>query len=239
MPKLRLLLAFRSDDRPALEALDLPPLHEDENWRDVGTFSPRTADPFLDGAGLGLQPEARQALLPSAAALDDLAGLVRPVTLNVVDHVVAQVVGAPEIRDLAPAVLGRPLTAQATRRPRSGVELVALTKRRRGEVRAVLTALARSGLARVLEPTQGLWELSHDFVARVVARHLVQGRRALGYAAPALLVAAIAGGAGAVGWESMTEDRAIRALAALGLNVSTMEEAPDRLRIEGISVLNS
>jgi hypothetical protein len=89
VPGLRLLLAFRSDYRPALGELELPPMREGENWEEVGAFTTKDAAAFLTRGQLGLQPEAMDKLLESAARLDDLAGLLRPITLNVVGHVLA------------------------------------------------------------------------------------------------------------------------------------------------------
>jgi hypothetical protein len=85
------------------------------------------------------------------------------------------------------------VTEQGTKRPRSEQDLVALTRLRRGEVRAVLNGLADAALARPLDPAQAVWELSHDFVARAVARQLGRGRhrllqRSAYYTAPALLL---------------------------------------------------
>jgi hypothetical protein len=152
------------------------------------------------------------------------------------------VVGAPELRDRAPAVLEQLLTAQATKRPRSETQIGQATGCRPGEVRAVLSGLARAGLARPLDPERGVWELSHDFVARVVSRHLGQGRRAVlwraaAYAAPALLVTTLALGAGAVTWERMEDDRAVRLLLTLGMSVSEVENQPPFLRLHGTSAL--
>jgi len=261
VPGLRLVLAFRSDYRPALDDLHLPPLRQGENWQDIGAFSRTAAAGFFDRSQLALQPNARDALLGSAASLDDLAGLVRPVTLNVVGHVLAesggaassldaselirrylaQVVGAPALRDHAPRVVEHLLTAFATKQPRSEADLVELSGLGRGEVRAVLSALAQAGLARPLDAASGIWELSHDFVARAMARQLGQGQRGVWRslalrAAPALLVLAMTTGAGALAWDAATrEARAIAALAEFGLTVRPAEGSGRMLAVEPTS----
>ncbi len=262
VPRLRFVLAFRSDYRPALQDLDLPALHEGANWQDIGAFTQRAAADFMVGAKLDLSDEALAQLLDSAARLDDLAGLLRPVTLNVVGYILAaqhqravsldanalvrgyfaQVVGAEELRDRAPAVLEQLLNAQGLKQPRSEADLCTATGLRKGEVRTVLTGLSRAGLARVLDPAQGIWELSHDFVARVAARHLGQGRRDVmrrlaGYSAPALLVLTIAAGLGAVAWERSADDRAWSQLATLGLSMSEAEGLPGGLAVHGTEAL--
>jgi energy-coupling factor transporter ATP-binding protein EcfA2 len=263
IPRLRVLLAFRSDYLSALEDLGLPPLRQGENWQEVGAFSRTAAEKFMESSRLGLETGALETLLTSAARLDDLAGLVRPVTLNVIGHVlseggaraasldagtlvrgyIAQTVGAPGIRDQSPAVLEHLLTDQATKRPRSEEELCKESGLRRGEVRAVLNALAAAGLARVLDPSRAMWELSHDFIARVVARHLGSARRDRlrqwgRNAAPALLITSLAFLGMVAVWERGAEDRAIRELAALGLSASDERGEEGGLRLDGTRRLN-
>ena len=151
----------------------------------------------LADSGLDLQIEAKNRLLNSATELDETPGLVRPITLNVVGYVLAsgqtaapsldagqlirryieQTVNQPELRDLAPRVLEKLVTEQATKQPRSEQELASETGLRRAEVRAVLIALGEAALARPLDAAQGIWELSHDFIARAMARYLGRQRR--------------------------------------------------------------
>ena len=258
---LRLLLAFRSDYKPAMQEFGLPPMREHENWEEIGAFTPRAATEFLQGSQLALAPAALDPLLDSAAKLDDLAGLIRPVTLNVVGHVlaegrgqapsldagtlvrayVARILGSPDLRDHAGAVIEQMLTAQATRRPRSEAELASGSGVGRAQLRVVLNGLAQAGLARPLDAGAAVWELAHDFVAGVLARHLGQSRRDVmqrlaGYAVPALFVAALAGMGGAIGWERTEEDRARSHLARLGIAVSERTRAPVGLKIEKTSV---
>ena len=109
-----------------------------------------------------------------------------------VRHYIEQSVEQPAIRPYAPPVLKEVVTEQGTKRPRNEQELVDLTGLRLGEVRAVMGGLWLAALARPLDATHGVWELSHDFVARAVSRYL--GRQRFdwlgivrGYAAPGLL----------------------------------------------------
>jgi hypothetical protein len=124
---------------------------------------------------------------------------------RLVRHYIEQSVEQPAIRDFAPRVLKELVTEQGTKWPRSEKELVDQTRLRPGEVRAVMNGLWAAALARPLDATQGVWELSHDFVARAVARYL--GRRRLdwpglvrAFAAPALFVLMAAAAAGAIPW---------------------------------------
>jgi Sulfatase-modifying factor enzyme 1 len=215
---LALLLVMRSEYQVPLEEIGLPLLRSGENLFQVGRFIFPAASAFIKGSGLDLQADAIDRLLTSAAELDETPGMVRPITLNVVGYVLAsgkaiapsldagvlirryieRTVEQPRIRDCAPQLLERMITEQGTKRPRSEQQLVADTKLRRAEVRAVLNALDEAGLARTLDKERAEWELSHDFVAHAVGRFLGRRRgqvlRLTGaYAAPALLAISLAG----------------------------------------------
>jgi hypothetical protein len=82
------------------------------------------------------------------------------------------------------------VTEQGNRWPRSEKELVARTHLRPAEVRGGDQRISVAALARPLEAAEGVWEFSHDFVARAVARYLGRqrldwARIARAYAAPA------------------------------------------------------
>jgi hypothetical protein len=96
---------------------------------------------------------------------------------------------------------------------------------RRGVVRAVLNGLCDAALARPLDPINGVWELSHDFVARAVARFLGRRRhrplqRAAFYAAPAIFGAMLLVTAGALAWYRYSPYEIRSELAELGLTVT-------------------
>jgi hypothetical protein len=216
---LALLLVLRSDYQMMLEDIGLPSPYSGGNLFQVPRFQLSAAAAFMERSGLDLRPEALDHLLTSAAALDDTPALVRPITLNVIGYVLAsgkataasldagalvlhyieQTVGSPIIRDFAPRILEQMITEQGTKQPCSELAIAATAKFRRAEVRAVLNSLGEAGLARPLDAAHGVWELSHDFIARAVARVLGRRRselvrRAIAYAAPALLVTSLLGG---------------------------------------------
>ena len=195
-------------------------------------------------SGLKLEPDTLDRLLTSAAELDETPGLVRPITLNVVGYVLAtgkavavsadagqlvsryigQTISQPVIRDFAPRVLEQLVTEQGTKQPRSEQDLAAATSLRRGEVRAVLNGLGEAALARALDPINGVWELSHDFIARAVMRFLGRRRRELlqratFYVAPALFVAMLLVTAGVIAWDRFSPYEIRSELADLGLNI--------------------
>jgi hypothetical protein len=242
---LKFLLVLRSDYTSALDDLGLPSQRKGENWQEVGRFTTAAANKFMARSGLALEPSALDRPATSASELDDSPGMIRPITLNVVGHVLSQgrasapsldasllvrhyieqSVEQPAIREFAPRLLGELLTEQGTKRPRSERELVDGTGLRAGEVRAVMNGLWTAALARPLDAAQGVWELSHDFVARAIARYL--GRRrvdwpgtARAYAAPALFGLLAAAGAGAIIWNANAVERLHAQLADFGIEVS-------------------
>ena len=226
LPKLQILLTLRSDYQSLLPDLGLPPLRYEENFYQISRFTLAAASKFMAGSDLGLQPDSLRRLINSAAVMDETPGLVRPITLNVLGYVLAsgqgsapsldagrlvrfyieQVLGQPGIRDRAAVVLDLLTTEQGTRQPRSEQDLAAQAGLRRGEVRGVLNALSMAALARPLDDEQGVWELSHDFIARAIARYLGRGqrellRRSAFFAAPTLLGLAVLAGSGIALWD--------------------------------------
>ncbi|GLR90553.1 leucine-rich repeat domain-containing protein [Bradyrhizobium iriomotense] len=244
--RLTLLLVLRSDYQTMLADLGLPALRQGENFCQVGRFSLSAGCDFMKQSQLDLQPDALDHLLTSTAELDETPGLVRPITLNIIGYVLAsgravapsldagrlvrhyieQTINQSTIRDFAPPILEQLITEQGTKRPRSELDLARETGCRPGEVRAVLTGLGDAALARPLDPAQGIWELSHDFIARAVARHL--GRRRSGllrrsgaYAAPALLAVALLAITSISAWNQLRAVRLQSELANLGISVTS------------------
>jgi Leucine-rich repeat (LRR) protein len=243
---LKLLLVLRSDYKTAIDELGLPLLRQGENWQEVGRFTIGAGIKFIARSGLALQPDALDRIATSASELDDSPGMIRPITLNVVGHVLSQgratapsldaeqivrgyieqSVEQPAIREIAPRVLKEMVTDQGTKRPRKEQELVEQTGLRPGEVRAVMNGLSGTALARPLDAAQGVWELSHDFVARAVGRYL--GRRRVdwpglirAFAAPALFGLMAAALAGAIIWNANAAERLQAQLADFGIDVSS------------------
>jgi hypothetical protein len=241
---LTLLLVLRSDYQMLLEEIGLPAPRSGENLFQVTRFQLSAATAFMKQSGLDLLPKPLDDLVTSAAELDDTPGLVRPITLNVIGHVLAsgkgtapsldagtlvrqyieQTLRQPAIRDLAPRMLEQMITEQGTKRPRSESELASTTKLRVAEVRAVLNNLCEAGIARPLNAAGGVWQLTHDFIARAIGRFLGRHRsevlrRAGSYAAPALLAISLIGAVGAVAWNRFGPDHTRSQLADLGVTV--------------------
>ena len=196
-------------------------------------------------SSLGLSDTQLERLLTSAAALDQTPGLIRPITLNVIGTVlsagggtaptldaekligsyIAQTLAQPAIRGHAPAVPEALITSFGTKRPMTEPDLQKVTHLRRGEVRAVLNGLAAAGMARPLDSAHAVWELSHDFIARAVARRLGRDgwtttRRVLAYAAPLLVALTLSSVVVASVWFRLSPHQVRSQLADLGLTVS-------------------
>ncbi len=87
---LKLLLVLRSDYTTAIDELGLPLLRQGENWQEVGRFTLAAGTKFMARSGLALQQDALDRLAVSASELDDSPGMIRPITLNVVGHVLSE-----------------------------------------------------------------------------------------------------------------------------------------------------
>lgn len=212
-----LLLSLRSEYESLLTEIGLPLPRSGENLFLLGRFRFSEAMEFMRQSPLKLQPDSLDSLMTSAAEMDGTPGLVRPITLNVIGYVLSanvvapsldagaivrgyieQTVQQPAIRNHAPRILEHMITEQGTKQPRSELDLGESTKLRHAEVRAVLNALEFAGLSRPLDPEREVWELSHDFIARAVARLLGRLRRqaiqhAVSYVVPTLAVVSMFG----------------------------------------------
>jgi hypothetical protein len=81
---VRALLVFRSDYRPLIFKLDLPPLMAGQNWLELAPYDRGDATKFLQSGGRELSPEAIDALFRGLDRIEDGPGLYRPITLNMV-----------------------------------------------------------------------------------------------------------------------------------------------------------
>ena len=172
---LKLLLVLRSDYKTAIDELGLPLLRQGENWQEVGRFTIAAGDEIHDPLWPCAAAGRARSVATSASELDDSPGMIRPITLNVVGHVLSQgrasapsldagllvrryieqSVEQPAIREIAPRVLKELVTEQGTKWPRSEKDLVEETRLRPGEVRAVMNGLSAAALARPLDAAQG------------------------------------------------------------------------------------
>jgi hypothetical protein len=186
---LTLLLIFRSDYRPLIFKLDLPPLVAGENWYELSPYGRAESMAFLRSGGRELEPESVDRLLDGLDKVEDTPGMYRLITLNMVGLVLQRMgmrlEGDPgrliqsyliaclrtgEARDYARRLLEQMITGTGTKEPRTETDLVAATGYTSWQVRATLAELARQGLVRRL--AEGPWEIAHDFLARVIGQFL-------------------------------------------------------------------
>jgi hypothetical protein len=192
---LVLLLSVRTDYQSFLEVLKVPPQHKNQNWREVPPFTYSAALSFLTApeTGLKIQPERLRRVLREATAADGTRGLVRPIILNMLGVVLQRIADSPEAerptrtlltddlrafindpnrRAIARSILPHMLTEADTKWPRRIGELCDATKLDAHVIHGCLLGLETSGYVRQIgrseEILNRIWEVSHDFVARLL-----------------------------------------------------------------------
>ena len=186
---VRFLLVFRSDYRPLVFKLELPPLVAKENWQELAPYDRGEATSFLQGGGRELSSEALDALFRGLDRIEEARGLYRLITLNMVGLVLERMgrtvegdparliqryltdcLTASPSRDFVKPLLATMITDAGTKEPRSERELSQLTRLEPWQVKATLTDLGGQGLIRRLEGAMPVWEIAHDFLARAIGQ---------------------------------------------------------------------
>jgi len=147
------------------------------------------ATTFLQSGGRELSPQAIDGLFRGLDRIEDAPGMYRPITLNMVGLVLERMgrtlegdpgrliqsyltasITTSESRDFAKPVLAQMITDAGTKEPRSEAELAKLTGFDLWQVKATLADLAQNGLVRRLEAATAVWEIAHDFLARIIGQ---------------------------------------------------------------------
>jgi hypothetical protein len=243
IPGVKLLLVFREDYRALLFKQELPAYEPGRSAFELASFTRREAEAFLQGGPSRLDERGHQALFAGLDRIEGTPGLYRPITLNmaglVLERTGAQLADDPgrlieryltgclaagKSRDFARQVLEAMITREGTKEPRSEADLAAASGLEAWQVRATLSDLQQDGLVRLLDAPRRIWEISHDFLARILARLL--GRlRPRWFRRAALPVLGVA----TAGWLAVMllavplyvqqrSDAAMRELLALGFN---------------------
>ena len=184
---IRLLLVFRSDYRGLLFKLKLPRFLPMENAFELAPFRRDEAQGFLERGGLDMEDTGFDALFQGLDRIEELHGLYRPITLNMVGLVMKRIpdyqIGDPsrliEIylrhclaggvsRDHAPNILTCMMTVEGTKEPRRLADLASLTRLEAWEIDATLSEMGSAGLVRRISTDPDVWEISHDFLARQI-----------------------------------------------------------------------
>ena len=215
---ISLLFVLRSDYLGKLQELALPRLRQGDNWHEISPFTEHAARAFLTDSGLQPGPRLLDQAMRQARRAEETQGLIRPITVNMIGIILERItsgddprlprerggllvgylrraLAAPELRDHAPRLLTGMLSEAGTKRPRSVAELATETQSSEATVRACLLLLGNQGIVRPLDDAADVWEISHDFVARLLvgvlaAWHARLWKRLRPWIAPLLLVPA-------------------------------------------------
>ena len=186
---LQLLFVLRTDylKFDELTALGLPDPRPRENWFNLEALSHADARKILRQTLPDLSETLENEVIKEASVVDDLPGLIRPITLNMMGLVLKRFAGSaltettpgkliqdflkkvmakPGIEQVAPDLLAEMITEQGTKKPSAEAELAAATENAPALVRKTLYLLGEEGVVRELDRSQNIWEISHDFVAR-------------------------------------------------------------------------
>lgn len=253
---LTVLLSYRQDYMAALENQKLiPNLRHRENWLETPRLNLVDAREHLENAPVTMPPEVIVALLDEAQGVEETRGLVRFIVLNFLGMCVGRhdAYSVPKLHQGAllsrllrdflaqgqAKAFGERVARQMVREdgvrkvPQSVGDLARASSLTVGEVSGSLILLEKDGVVRRLPTLDGqfTWELSHDFLGRVLAnvfRLDVRGRmlRSLRKVVPYAIAGALA--VGFLGVSQNRKGEAIARIAALGIKVS---QAPDNDRL--------
>jgi Leucine-rich repeat (LRR) protein len=213
---LRLLLIYRSDYRALIFKLALPPPSSGKNWIEIAPYNRGEATEFLQGGGRRFSEEALDALFRGLDRIEEARGIYRLITLNMVGLILERMgqkleddpgwliqrylldcLSSGEGHEFARPLLEHMITDAGTKEPQTEAALVKLTGLERWQVTSALTGLGAQSLVRRLEGTEPTWEVSHDFLARIIGRLIGRlkpslFRRAQPFVAPVALFVWIA-----------------------------------------------
>ncbi|MEE8171074.1 MAG: NACHT domain-containing protein, partial [Phycisphaerae bacterium] len=216
LPGISLLFVLRSDYLGKVQELALPRLRQGDNWHEISPFTEHAARAFLTASGLQPGPRLLDKAMRQARQAEETQGLIRPITVNMIGKILERItsgddprlprerggllagylrraVAAPELRDHAPRLLSGMLSEAGTKRPRSVAELAAESQSAEATVRACLLLLGNQGIVRPLDDAANVWEIAHDFVARLLVGvlaswHAKMWKRLRPWIAPLLLL---------------------------------------------------
>ncbi|MGI9417840.1 MAG: hypothetical protein ACR2RA_08395 [Geminicoccaceae bacterium] len=186
---LQLLFVMRTDylKFDELTALNLPDPRPRENWFNLEALSHADARKILRQTLPGMDQGLEDKVIEEASDVDDLPGLIRPITLNMMGLILKNFAGAtltktapgrliqdflrqaikkPGIDQAAPVLLARMITDKGTKKPMAEADLAGATGIQPAMTRKTLYLLGEEGVVRELDRDQNIWEISHDFVAR-------------------------------------------------------------------------
>lgn len=221
IPGLKVLFVIRSDYIGKLQDLALPSMRQNDNWKEVSPFTERAARDFLTRSGLTIGPKLMDNIISQVAQIEEANGLVRPITLNMIGLIIDRVathtdeslpkrrvgdlligyirtcIDLPEVKEYSRQILRGMITPAGTKRPRSVADLSRETGFNKNGISGSLLVLSTYGLVRQIDERNKIWEVSHDFVARLLTSIVTGWKRSITqkvrpWIAPASLVVWIA-----------------------------------------------
>ncbi|MBZ5726049.1 MAG: leucine-rich repeat domain-containing protein [Acidobacteriia bacterium] len=232
--RLTFLLVYRPEYEGFIQDQPWPKLQLDMNRRVISPFTENAAQEFMRKSGLTVNTDLMRSVLREAAEIEQTAGLIRPVTINLLGLVLGRFssglprrfrgglirgflresLALPEVRDVAGKLIPQLITDNVTKRPRTVAGLVQATALSASAVRACLRRLGESdrALVRPLDQQQETWEISHDFLVplldSIVARRTISWWRSVRPWLPWTATAVMGIAALAIPWATSQDPRA-------------------------------
>ncbi len=192
----QILFSARNDEAylKHLQDLGLSRMTLNETWFVIDGFDQAEAQRFLQACpDLFIPPPLIRTALREARDLENGASLVPPVVLNLLGLAIKRLAGSDpraarrrglarsylegvlngsDVQQLGPPLLRCLITDAGTKRPVTEPALEAAVRQPAGVARGVLSLLSRHGLVREIDRSTRTWEVSHDFVARLLGQIL-------------------------------------------------------------------
>jgi hypothetical protein len=189
LPALTILLSLRSEYLSDIESLALPPPTLSRNCLEVRPFSRAAAQDFIENSELDVGPGLMKEVFEEVAEIEDMPDRVRPIVLNMIGLVLASFKGAlpkginpgrllsgyvrramsaKDVQLCAADVLRPLITYAGTKRSLPLATIAEQSRLSSSVARGCLLRLADSGLVRATDHASSSWEISHDFVVRLV-----------------------------------------------------------------------
>lgn len=183
---IHILHVFRSDYRDLIFRENLPKYVDRDTAFSLAGFTRRDAETYLNAGPVQLNASGYNDLFVGLDRIEEARGIYRPITLNMVGFVLerqgdtlstepaqlierylSDCINFGEAKDFSSSVLGALITREGTKIPRTDLAIAELAQLQTWQVNATLSSLAEQGLVRKIDT---VWEISHDFVAKVLGR---------------------------------------------------------------------
>ena len=181
---IKLLHVFREDYRTLLFKQSLPDYIVRQSGFDLAPFNRREAEEFLRGGPRRLV-SGYDELFQGLDKIEN-KGLYRPITLNMVgfvleregsmlsrepaklmEHYLKDCITCDNAQDMIKPVLNAMITSSGTKQVRMVEDIAKVTGLPEWQIKGTLVSLREDGLVRPL--SGGQWEVSHDFLARLMS----------------------------------------------------------------------